>query len=159
MTAVPVTPGQDVLLNEIFVAAPPERVFQALTDPSQLPKWWGSRELYRITRMEADVREGGAYIISGQGVDGVAFDVRGEYIEVDPPHLLAYSWTASWTGDLKSTVRWELTPARDGTLVKVRHSGLSSSPEAAKSYGGGWPIVMGWMQAYLEGGVTIDTRK
>lgn len=159
MTAVSVTPEQDTLVNEIFIAAPPERVFQALTDPAQLTKWWGAREIYRTMGMQSDLRPGGKYVSSGEGADGVAFDVRGEYIEIDPPHLLVYSWMASWTGDLKSTVRWDLTPERGGTLVKVRHSGLSSNPEAAKSYGSGWPIVIRWMQAYLEDGVTIDMRR
>ena len=43
MTKMPVsqiTPDQDAIVTEIEIAAPPERVFQALTDPAQLMLWW-----------------------------------------------------------------------------------------------------------------------
>jgi hypothetical protein len=59
---------------------------------------------------------------------------------------------------VKTTVRWELEPANQGTLVRIRHSGLAAHPEIAKSYKG-WPRMLGWMQALLERGETIDDRK
>jgi len=37
METVTVTPAQDSIKGEIFIAAPPERVFQAITDPKQMP--------------------------------------------------------------------------------------------------------------------------
>ena len=40
MATIAITPDHDTIEAEIFVAAPPERVFQALTDPSQMPRWW-----------------------------------------------------------------------------------------------------------------------
>ena len=45
MTMTPVsqiTPGQDAVVTEIEMAAPPERVFAALTDPAQLMLWWAA---------------------------------------------------------------------------------------------------------------------
>jgi uncharacterized protein YndB with AHSA1/START domain len=38
MATIEVTPDQDVITGEIFIAAPPERVFQAITDPNQMPQ-------------------------------------------------------------------------------------------------------------------------
>jgi uncharacterized protein YndB with AHSA1/START domain len=38
MATVAVTPDQDAVVAEIFIAAPPERVFQAITDPDQMPR-------------------------------------------------------------------------------------------------------------------------
>ena len=38
MDTVTVTPAQDAVTGEIFIAAPPERVFQAITDPKQMPQ-------------------------------------------------------------------------------------------------------------------------
>src|SRR5512133_2377043 len=35
MATVGITPDQDAVTAEIFIAAPPERVFQAITDPAQ----------------------------------------------------------------------------------------------------------------------------
>ncbi|MGO8794341.1 MAG: SRPBCC family protein [Candidatus Sulfotelmatobacter sp.] len=59
MQSASVTPDNDGVSCEIQIAAPPERVFQAITDPSQLPKWWGQSEMYRVTKMESDLRVNG----------------------------------------------------------------------------------------------------
>ena len=39
MATLGITPNADELVNEIQIAAPRERVFQALTDPAQVVKW------------------------------------------------------------------------------------------------------------------------
>ena len=39
MSTVCITPDQDVIVAEIQIAAPPDRVFQAITDPQQVPQW------------------------------------------------------------------------------------------------------------------------
>src|SRR5678816_4341717 len=49
MATVAITPDQDAVVAEIFVAAPPSRVFEAITDPKQVPQWWGQQGMYRIT--------------------------------------------------------------------------------------------------------------
>jgi uncharacterized protein YndB with AHSA1/START domain len=42
MATAIVTPDQDAIVSEIEIAAPPERVFNALIDPAQLMQWWHS---------------------------------------------------------------------------------------------------------------------
>jgi len=98
MATVAITPDQDKITAEIFIAAPPERVFPAITDPQQMPKWWGQQGMYRITEWTGDLRPGGKWTSLGVGADGVSFRVEGEYLEVDPPRLLTYTWIASWSG-------------------------------------------------------------
>lgn len=51
---------QDAIVQEIEIAASPERVFQALTDPEELKAWWGAEGVYRVTLWTADLRVGGA---------------------------------------------------------------------------------------------------
>jgi hypothetical protein len=46
-----------------------------------------------------------------------------------------------------------------GTLVKIHHSGFAGHPDAAKGHSQGWTRVLGWMQAFVETGETVDTRK
>jgi hypothetical protein len=41
MPSSEITPARDAIVGEVEVAAPPERVFRALTDPAQLIRWWG----------------------------------------------------------------------------------------------------------------------
>jgi hypothetical protein len=77
MAAVAITPNQDVITGEIFIApGPPARVFQAITDPKQMPRWWGASNLYRIQDFNADVRVGGQWSSYGVGVDGTTFRVN-----------------------------------------------------------------------------------
>jgi uncharacterized protein YndB with AHSA1/START domain len=159
MATLSITPDQDVVNAEMFIAAPPDRVFQAITDPRQLLQWWGQKEMYRTTNFETDVRVNGKWLSSGIGVKGDSFQVAGEYLEVDPPRVLVYTWVATWTSNLTTTVRWDLSPSQGGTLVKVRHSGFAGNAETAKSHGQGWQRVLGWVQAFVEKGETIDTRK
>ena len=92
------------------------------------------------------------------GPENGPFTVEGEYVEVDSPRLLVYSWVASWTDDVKTTVRWDLEPVEKGTLLRIRHGGLSAHPEVAQSYRG-WPRMLGWLQSFIEKGETIEMRK
>ena len=70
MATAAITPDQNTVVAEIFIAAPPARVFQAITDPNQTPLWWGGRGLYRITEWKADLRVGGKWSSEGMGKDG-----------------------------------------------------------------------------------------
>jgi uncharacterized protein YndB with AHSA1/START domain len=47
-------------------------------------------------------------------------------------------------------VRWELTPTKLGTLVKVTHSGLAQEEAARKDYSGGWPGVLEMLKKFAE---------
>jgi len=171
MATCAVSPDQDVVTAEIFVAAPPERVFQAITDPNQVSRWWGQQGLYHITEWKGDLRPGGKWSSVGVGADGSSFRVDGEYIEVDPPRRLVHTWLASWSGELKTTVTWELEP-RDvhglqqsgpkkigkGTVVKIRHTGFAGAAPAAIGHAEGWTRVLGWLQSFAQDGYLWDTR-
>ena len=152
------TTNPDAIVNEIQIMAQPEQVFQALIEPSKVVQWWGQVGTYRCTKFQADLRAGGKWSSSGIGPDGGPFEVYGEYLEVDAPRLLVYTWIASWTGDAKTVVRCELIAKENGTLLRIRHSGLSAYPELAQKYQG-WPRLLEWLRDYLETGATVDTRE
>jgi uncharacterized protein YndB with AHSA1/START domain len=171
MATIAVLPDQSTVTGEIFIAAPPERVFEAITKPEQIMQWWGQKGMYRGKEWKADVRPGGKWSNLGVNEKGEEFTVSGEYLEVDPPRLLVYTWLASWTGSLKTTVRWELEPkeihglqangprkAGVGTLLRIRHEGFGPAPEACANHAQGWTRVLAWMQAFVETGETVDTR-
>ena len=58
MTTTIVTPNQDAIASEIQIAAPPERVFRALTDAGELQRWFGSPEC-PLKFWQMDARVGG----------------------------------------------------------------------------------------------------
>jgi uncharacterized protein YndB with AHSA1/START domain len=171
MATVAITPDQNAVVAEIFIAAPPARVFQALTDPQQMPQWWGQAGMYRITEWTGDLRPGGKWSSVGLRADGTSFRVDGEYLEVDPPRRLVQTWVASYSGALKTVVYWDLEPhsvhslqpsgphkSGTGTLVKLRHEGFAGDRQQADSHGEGWKRVLGWLVSFAEDGVTADTR-
>lgn len=151
------TPDGDAIISEIHIAAPPEQVFQALVDPRLVVKWWGEPGIYRCKEFHCDLRAGGKWKSAGVDGSGRRFEVTGEYLEIDRPRLLVSTWTATWTGDVKTTIRWELEATGDGTLARIQHSGFSSHPELSQSYRG-WPRMLGWLRAYVDDGETVDSR-
>ncbi len=150
MATATITPDQNAVIAEVFIAAPPARVFQAISDPSQLPRWWGQDGLYHVTKSTMDVRPGGK-----------TFWVEGEYLEVDPPKRLVHTWVSSYD-TARTVVRWELEPqtvnalhpsgprkSGTGTLVRVRQEGFAGNFESAKAHGDGWKRVLGWLEAFV----------
>lgn len=171
MATAQILPDNNTIEAEVFIAAPPERVFQALTDVNQMPKWWGQEGMYRITKCEADLRPGGKWASIGIGADGTQFRVDGEYLEIEPPRLLVYTWNPTFAAVKNTIVRCELE-ARDvhglqsrgpqrvgtGTLVKIRHTGFAGNLDHLKGHTEGWKRVFTWLKAYVEAGETAETR-
>ena len=154
-----ITPSQDAIVSEIQIAAPPERVFKAISDAGELQRWFTSPEC-PVKFRKMDARVGGRYSYATEKgsivVNGVSeFECQGEVLEYDPPRLLAYTWIGNWHDDpmARTVVRWELTQQGSGTHVRVTHSGLSKLPAARKDYTGGWPGVVEMLKKFVEGRV------
>ena len=69
--------GSGIILATAEIAAPPERVFRALTTPDEIVRWWGSDEVYHTTGWTADLRVGGRWRAEGRGADGQPFAAGG----------------------------------------------------------------------------------
>jgi uncharacterized protein YndB with AHSA1/START domain len=156
MASVVVTPDQDALVSEIHIAAPPDRVFQALVDPSQVLQWWTSPEC-PIESFSIEPRAGGRWRYDTKDTKMTVNDVSkfhcdGEVLEYDPPRVLVYTWIANWHEKpaQRTVVRWELASSNGGTLLRVTHSGLSELPASRKDYSGGWPGVLVDVKAFVE---------
>jgi uncharacterized protein YndB with AHSA1/START domain len=151
MATSTITSNQDTIVSEIDIAAPPDLVFKGICDPETV-----RRRTPHLNSFEMDLRVGGKWRLEitmpkpHRGVSIVKHD--GEVLEIDPPRLLVYTWFANFHTDPKhrSIVRWDLTPTKSGTHVKVTHSGLSSEPAACKDYAGGWPGVLQELKAHAE---------
>jgi uncharacterized protein YndB with AHSA1/START domain len=115
--------------REVRIAASPETVFAYWTEPSKMAQWMG-----RDIRL--DPRPGGEMRIDYNGSD-VA---RGEFVEVDPPSRIVLTWGWEAAGDATppgaSTVEVDFVPDGDGTIVRLRHSGLIA--DAVAGHAEGW---------------------
>ena len=155
MATAKITPDQDSIVCEIHIAAPPERVFQALIDPRQVMQWWTGE--CQIESFSMEPRPGGRWSYDTKNtrmnVNGVSkFHCDGEVLEFDPPRVLAYTWIANWHEDpaQRTVVRWELVPRSGGTLARMTHSGLATLPQSRKDYGQGWVGVMTLLKQFME---------
>ena len=85
--------GTEELTLEIARVLPAERtaVFRTITDPQLLGEWWGPHG-FRCPSAQFEPREGARYRIAMQPPEGELFHLEGEFVEVDPPRRLAFSF-------------------------------------------------------------------
>lgn len=108
---------EDRVEQELFIAAPPEVVFRFFTDPAKHERWLGRRATL-------DARPGGMYRCEVNETHTVV----GEYLVVEPPNTVAFTWGFAGSDTVppgSSTVSVTLTPARNGTWLRLVHTGLA----------------------------------
>jgi uncharacterized protein YndB with AHSA1/START domain len=81
--------GGDLTFERTF-DAPRDKVWKAFTDPEIVPHWWGKHGTTTIVE-EMDVRPGGKWRYVSRAADREEVVFYGEYLEVDPPQGL--KWT------------------------------------------------------------------
>lgn len=149
----PITVNEDTIVQEVTIKAPAERIFDALTRPAELLKWWKSDGSFQLTHAECDVRPGGKWLMRVAGSCGPGRSesvVSGEYLVIERPHLLSFTWIREQEDLPETLVRWELDEKDGVTTVRVIHSKLVT--ESLRTRNSGWPIVVAQLQAYIERG-------
>ena len=81
-------------------------------------------------------------------MNGQVSTVTGEYLEIDPPRVLAFTWEPTWERIHPTVVRI-VTAIPAGTRVLLTHSGWGEATQARSSHEQGWPQVLGWLAAFL----------
>lgn len=137
-----------IILAEVEIHAPPQRVFAALTS-AEITQWWGDDSTYRTTGWNADLRPGGQWKATGVGADGQTFCVQGEYLVIEQPWKIVQTWRPDWDGDRPTTVTYSLTAVPDGTRLTVRHDGFApGQQESCQSHAQGWELVLNWLRGW-----------
>lgn len=131
-----------VLRLERLLDAPPERIFAAWTDPVVLRRWWAAQPDWTAVAASTDVRVGGRYRLSMQDADGGIRSVAGEYLEVDPPRRLRYTWMWESHSDSAAVgavtvVTVEFVPDGSGTRVTLEQRGFADESDR-DSHDHGW---------------------
>jgi uncharacterized protein YndB with AHSA1/START domain len=129
-------------------AAPPERVWQAWTDPQALSRWFGPGPGSSVTQAQLDVRVGGRYSIAFRTPDGEEHRVSGAYEEVSPPRVLSFTWAWQSTPERVSFVRVELQPDGAGTRMAFRHDRFFDRT-ARDNHQRGWTATLAKLDVLL----------
>lgn len=91
----------DIVRHELsltrIIAASPDKLFRAWTEPELLKQWFAPLP-FTTTTAELDTRPGGANLIVMRGPDGVEYPNRGVYLEVVPDRKLVFTdaFTSAW---------------------------------------------------------------
>lgn len=140
-------PTNEVVVS-IEIAAPPSKVFRALTIPELMNKWIGC-----VAKVDLASREyswGMSYKIEGKPVQGGPTRI----LELIPDQKLVTDWP-DWRGDEtkpKTQITWELSPLPpDGTRTKLTltHSGFAH-PVERSDYQQGWVFFMEAIRSVAE---------
>jgi uncharacterized protein YndB with AHSA1/START domain len=136
------------LVIERTLEYPPERIFDAFTDPDQLTKWWWPSG-FACPAAEVDLRVGGTYRLAMEWPGSIPGEAQfshylaGEYYEIDRPNRLVMSGRAvdDEPGELFATLIEVTFEARDGgTVLTIRQSYFEPMPPAEAMAGAeqGW---------------------
>ena len=141
MSANAVTDKQEELVMTRVFDAPRERVFDILTKPEHLQKWWGPKGVSHPI-VELDGRVGGQFFLGQRGGDGAMHYEVGVVREITPPSRFVFAFhfadekrrrvPLSWAGvpdGWEGEIVHEVTLAAEGTRTRVtiRLTGFPSS--------------------------------
>jgi uncharacterized protein YndB with AHSA1/START domain len=129
-----------VLVVRRHIAVPRERVFEAWLDSESLAQWMRPLDFTHAT-VSVDPRVGGGFRIVMEGrTDGGDYEHRGEYLAIEPPSLLSFTWISKATDYKPTVVTIEFHERGTGTELVLTHRRLP--PKAAEAHREGWTDIV-----------------
>jgi uncharacterized protein YndB with AHSA1/START domain len=142
------------LLLQLICAldAPCERIFSLMTEPVELAKWWGPQG-FTTPETELDLRVGGGYRFSMKPPDGDPFHLSGEFLEIEWPSRLVYTfrWEEPTPDDRVTVVSLSLDALGDATEVSLSQ-GWFATEERLALHRSGWTESFEKLRAVVESG-------
>jgi len=132
------------IVEELTIAAAPQRVFNALTQPDEIGHWW-TNDLNATSEVgslaEFRFGEWGDFVLR--------FEVA-ELEQDEKVHWIhRYSSVAQWAG---TSVTWQLRPVHNGTQLFFTHDGFAQVDAAYEQTRGNWDYFLASLKSYLETG-------
>lgn len=139
----------NVLVVRRVLPASRERVFAAWLDPVSLAQWMRAG-LFSSVEAETDPRVGGAFRIVMQGRPGGDHEHRGEYLVIDPPSRLSFTWESASTDHRPTVVDIELLERGTRTELVLTHRQLPAT--RVEQHRQGWTAILAALDATLAAG-------
>jgi uncharacterized protein YndB with AHSA1/START domain len=136
-----------------YIAATPEKVWQALTDGEMTKEyWWHHANV-------SDWKVGSAWQHQDYD-DPKLVDIAGTVVESKPPHRLVVTWAlpADAGNDAKaSRVTYQIERWEDVVRLTVMHEELEPDSDMLRGITSGWPAVLSSLKTFLETGKPMST--
>src|SRR5690606_10341476 len=135
------------------LAATPEAVYAAFTEPDKYAKWvWGSYA--KDVRAEIDLKINGMLCVTEDAGKGRHDLFRGIYLEIEPGRKLIH--TLHWGGGmgydyegktpLDEVIVLDFLPDPDGCLLRYRHMGVPDEPGIAADHEQSVRGTLDWLE-------------
>ena len=133
-----------------LIKAPPDRVYAAWTDPTQLKQWFGPEKV-QTRELVADARVGRKFRWDLTNSEGENMTCRGEYRELQPGTKIVFTW--QWQDDEdwethNSVVTVELDDADGGTDLRLTHEKLPNK-ESRDGHTRGWNSALDKLEKFF----------
>jgi uncharacterized protein YndB with AHSA1/START domain len=137
-----------------YIAAAPEKVWQALTSSEFTRKYFWDRDI------DIEPKLGGAFALKLP--DG-KINVRGKVLAWDPPRKLAVTWHVEWPEEFSKlpecVVTYEIAQAGEAVRLTMTESHSWNIPDAILSGGRtGWPAILSSLKSLLETGKPLAIK-
>jgi uncharacterized protein YndB with AHSA1/START domain len=130
-----------------YIAATPDKIWQALTDPTFTRRYFGGFAI------DVEPRQGGAFRLLN--ADG-SVHMSGEVLDWSPPRRFSCTWTveAPTFRELPACiVTYDIEPAGEACRLTMTESHSWDVPEAILAGGrSGWPAILSGLKSLLETG-------
>jgi uncharacterized protein YndB with AHSA1/START domain len=129
-----------------------EEVWRAITDPEELPRWWGPKG-FTSPGIDFEPRIGESYRIAMQPPEGELFHLHGEFREVNPPGRLSYTfvWDPPDQDDRETLATLVLEESGDRTEVSLTQ-GEFATPARLELHRDGWTDAFERLEELLSRG-------
>lgn len=139
-------PGEVLVVRRVLPVER-ERVFAAWLDPVSLATWMRPGETTGAI-VEVDPRVGGRFrILMQQAQGGCGYEHRGEYLAIEPPSLLSFTWISAATNLRPTIVTVELHEQDGGTELVLTHRRLPA--ERVDAHRRGWTDIVRLLETAL----------
>ena len=139
-------------------AVPAERVFDAWLDPEWIGRWMFGPDVRdeRVVRLSVEPHVGGrfSFVVNRQGAE---IDHVGEYLEIDRPHLLVFTWGTRDSLPATSRVIVEIAPCAGGCELTLTHVMAADWATFTERAAASWRLMLSTLAGLLANKTLILT--
>ena len=122
----------NILIEKVF-EFPIQKVWQAISDPIELSKWFMKNNFKAEEGAQFQFRAN-----PSENWDGIISCI---VTHLEPPKRLSYSWTGNHIGYM-TNVHWKLSVINDKTKLELKHEGFQSIKDSS---------TINWFDAHSKG--------